>query len=92
MKTHATLPVACQRIYEMDRIKVLLDCDYKILQEHELHVRRLSKVKPIIKSIGFSGPGGQWSASVLEIAENQVNKRKSYANANRVIISPSMKK
>ena len=57
-----------------------------------MHVRRLSKVKPVIKSIGFSGPGGQWSASVLEIAENQVNKRKSYANANRVIISPSMQK
>jgi len=57
-----------------------------------LHVRRLSKVKPVIKSIGFSGPGGQWSASVLEIAENQVNKRKSYANANRVIISPSKQK
>lgn len=53
-------------------------------------MRRLSKVKPIIKSIGFSGPGGQWSASVLELAENQVNKRKSYANANRLIISPSM--
>jgi len=31
MKTHATLPVACQRIYEMDRIKVLTDWNKNIL-------------------------------------------------------------
>lgn len=39
--------VACQRIYEMDRIK-----------EHELHLQRLQRTKPIVKSIGFTGPGG----------------------------------
>ncbi|TNV73445.1 hypothetical protein FGO68_gene16789 [Halteria grandinella] len=60
MKQNKETPVACKQIYELDRIK-----------EHKLHLQRLQKARPIVKTIGTAGPGGQWSASVLNLAEKQ---------------------
>jgi hypothetical protein len=50
-----------------------------------LHLERLKKARPIVKTIGAAGPGGQWTASVLGIAEKQ---RLSVPNNIHSLASP----